>query len=327
MCSDIPSYVSEQCVHCAAIKEEIVFLKNEIRRSCTTYGIEVAETLETNPLFSETIEKLVLRIEILEQVLLRQLIDTETAARNGQQQDDVDDVPDDVSELSEEPAVDEHASESETDEDETEPNEEEDTAKEEGEVTEESYQEDQEENEDEDETQVQYVTDDMDISTEDPCNNITNAIKMAKGLLLKHIDFNKISRPPMVRQHIENSDARKFNYDPFAEIDATLHLNNDCPLSFNNEFAIFGDHYTYFDDASSHIHVTIPTPQPDHDTDTNDDEVASITRGIEQMNHADTMRSPERSSNEVDSVNSERENRKRPRPESPELWLYDGSMV
>ena len=80
-CDDIPPYVSEQCIHCAAIKEEIVFLKNEIRRSCATYGIEVAETLETNPLFGETIEKLVFRIEILEQILLRQLIDAETAAR------------------------------------------------------------------------------------------------------------------------------------------------------------------------------------------------------------------------------------------------------
>lgn len=329
MCSDIPPYVSEQCVHCSAIKEEIVFLKNEIRRSCTTYGIEVAETLETNPLFSETIEKLVLRIEILEQVLLRQFIDTETAARNKQHQDDIDDVPDDVSELSEELAVD--ASEFETNENETEP-EQTEYAKEEEEVTEES---DQEEDDDEDETQVQSMNDDMDISTEDPgpCNNTTDTIKMTKGLLLKHIDFNKISGLSTVRQPIENSDARKFNYEPFAEIDATLHLNNGCPLSFNNEFTIFGDYYTYFDEASSHIHVTIPTPQPDPDTDTNDDEVASITRGIEQMNNADTMRSREgetrveSSSNEVDSVNSERENRKRPRPESPELWLYDGSMV
>jgi hypothetical protein len=43
------------------------------------YGIEVAETLEMNPLFLQTIEKLVFRVQVLEQVLLRQLINTETA--------------------------------------------------------------------------------------------------------------------------------------------------------------------------------------------------------------------------------------------------------
>jgi len=101
VCLDIPSYVSEQCVHCAEIKEEIVFIKNEIRRTSTTYGIEVAETLETNPLFGQTIDKLVLRIEILEQVLLRQLIDTETAARKEQFENNEDNV----SELSEEPEL------------------------------------------------------------------------------------------------------------------------------------------------------------------------------------------------------------------------------
>lgn len=86
-CEEIPSYVSEQCIHCAEIKEEITFLKNEIRRTSTMYGIEVAETLEMNPLFLQTIEKLVFRVQVLEQVLLRQLINTETAERNAQADD------------------------------------------------------------------------------------------------------------------------------------------------------------------------------------------------------------------------------------------------
>ena len=165
VCLDIPSYVSEQCVHCDAIKEEIVFLKNEIRRSCTTYGIEVAETLETNPLFGQTIDKLVLRIEILEQVLLRQLIDTETAARKEQQQDD---VPDDVSDLSEEPAA-----------------EKEETAKEEG--------EDQED----DETQIQSMNDDMDISVEDVCNNTLRQVRSETHI---HVTIPTPQPEPDLRQ-------------------------------------------------------------------------------------------------------------------------------
>ena len=86
-CEEIPPYVSEQCIHCAAIKEEITFLKNEIRRISTMYGIEVAETLEMNPLFLQTIEKLVFRVQLLEQVILRQLIRTETAERNDRDDD------------------------------------------------------------------------------------------------------------------------------------------------------------------------------------------------------------------------------------------------
>ena len=86
-CEEIPPYVSEQCIHCAAIKEEITFLKNEIRRISTMYGIEVAETLEMNPLFLQTIEKLVFRVQLLEQVILRQLIRTETAERNHRDDD------------------------------------------------------------------------------------------------------------------------------------------------------------------------------------------------------------------------------------------------
>jgi hypothetical protein len=97
VCDDIPPHITEKCIQCEEIKEEISFLKNEIRRTSVVYGIEVAETLEMNPLFLETIEKLVFRVEILEQVLLRQWIDMETATRLNQ-----DNTPDDVSELSEE---------------------------------------------------------------------------------------------------------------------------------------------------------------------------------------------------------------------------------
>jgi hypothetical protein len=86
-CEEIPPYVSEQCIHCAVIKEEITFLKNEIRRISTMYGIEVAETLEMNPLFLQTIEKLVFRVQLLEQVILRQMIRTETAERNDRDDD------------------------------------------------------------------------------------------------------------------------------------------------------------------------------------------------------------------------------------------------
>jgi hypothetical protein len=86
-CEEIPAYVTEQCIHCAEIKEEITFLKNEIRRTSTMYGIEVAETLEMNPLFLQTIEKLVFRVQVLEQVLLHQLIRTETAECNAQADD------------------------------------------------------------------------------------------------------------------------------------------------------------------------------------------------------------------------------------------------
>ena len=86
-CEEIPAYVSEQCIHCAVIKEEITFLKNEIRRISTMYGIEVAETLEMNPLFLQTIEKLVFRVQLLEQVILRQMIRTETAERNDRDDD------------------------------------------------------------------------------------------------------------------------------------------------------------------------------------------------------------------------------------------------
>lgn len=113
-CCDITPHVSEQCYRCSEIKEEIVFLKNEIRRAGINYGIEVAETLEPNPLFRETIDKLVLRIQMLDQVLLRQLIDTETVNRrkaepgnnaestdedNAADSDDVS-VLDDISEIS-----------------------------------------------------------------------------------------------------------------------------------------------------------------------------------------------------------------------------------
>jgi hypothetical protein len=50
-------------------------MKNEIRRAGLNYGIEVAETLETNPLFEVTIERFVLRIQMMEQILLRQQIE------------------------------------------------------------------------------------------------------------------------------------------------------------------------------------------------------------------------------------------------------------
>jgi hypothetical protein len=50
-------------------------MKNEIRRAGLNYGIEVAETLETNPLFGVTIERFVLRIQMMEQILLRQQIE------------------------------------------------------------------------------------------------------------------------------------------------------------------------------------------------------------------------------------------------------------
>jgi hypothetical protein len=111
-CCDIPPHVSVQCVHCAEIKEEIVFLKNEIRRSCMSYGLEVAETLETNPLFGETVDKLVFRAHMLENVLLAQITDPENRTAdedNATPTEPVsmeepykvyDDVPDDVSELS-----------------------------------------------------------------------------------------------------------------------------------------------------------------------------------------------------------------------------------
>jgi hypothetical protein len=111
-CCDIPPHVSVQCVHCAEIKEEIVFLKNEIRRSCMSYGLEVAETLETNPLFGETVDKLVFRAHMLENVLLAQIADPEnrTAHKDNATPPEpvsveepykvYDDVPDDVSELS-----------------------------------------------------------------------------------------------------------------------------------------------------------------------------------------------------------------------------------
>ena len=86
-------------------------------------------------------------------------------------------------------------------------------------------------------------------------------------------------------------------------------------MEFDNEYTIFGsESYSYAYDASLQIHVTIPQPQPEPDTETNDDEVDSITRGILQMNRAET-----------ESIDSS--SKKRKRPESPELWLYDGNMV
>jgi hypothetical protein len=62
-------------------------MKNEIRRAGLNYGIEVAETLETNPLFEVTIERFVLRIQMMEQILLRQQIE-----RGNVRNDDEDEV-------------------------------------------------------------------------------------------------------------------------------------------------------------------------------------------------------------------------------------------
>ena len=86
-CAEYTCYVSEHCKRCSLIKDEISFMKNEIRRAGLNYGIEVAETLETNPLFEVTIERFVLRIQMMEQILLRQQIE-----RGNVRNDDEDEV-------------------------------------------------------------------------------------------------------------------------------------------------------------------------------------------------------------------------------------------
>jgi hypothetical protein len=96
-CCEYTSFVLEHCNRCSSIKEEVQFLRNEIRRTSLNYGLEVAETLEINPLFEQSIEKLVLRIQMLEQVLLRQQIDNATE-REHLSSSELDD--DDISQIS-----------------------------------------------------------------------------------------------------------------------------------------------------------------------------------------------------------------------------------
>jgi hypothetical protein len=105
VCALLPSKISENCIRCGDIKEEIQFIRSEIIRTCTNYGIEVAQTLETNPLFPETIEKMALSITVLEHILRRQEIHRELDAENDYDEDisldDSDsDTDDNVSELS-----------------------------------------------------------------------------------------------------------------------------------------------------------------------------------------------------------------------------------
>jgi hypothetical protein len=77
-CDELPSHTHEECKDCVAIADEIQFVRNEIVRLCTSYGIEVAQTLEINPLFSQSIERLVVRVRVMEQLLLRQQIHRNT---------------------------------------------------------------------------------------------------------------------------------------------------------------------------------------------------------------------------------------------------------
>jgi hypothetical protein len=95
-------YITEHCAKCSEIKEEIQFLRNEIRRSCTNYGIEVAESLETSPLFEQSIDRLVLRIQLLEQVLLYQHIERERKNEHRPEPHVVSDAKEDGEYVSEE---------------------------------------------------------------------------------------------------------------------------------------------------------------------------------------------------------------------------------
>jgi hypothetical protein len=71
-CDTLVPTITMECIKCTEIKEEIQFIRSEIVRASTNYGIEVAASLVQNPLFSQTIGRMVVRARVLENILMHQ---------------------------------------------------------------------------------------------------------------------------------------------------------------------------------------------------------------------------------------------------------------